>query len=216
MYDLFENQRPDTATKTHLAEGACILHGYALPQVANLLVELKRLTSLAPLRHLITPGGFKMSVAMSNCGKVGWVSDRSGYRYDTLDPESGDPWPDMPTIFTHLAQNAAESAGFSNYSPDACLINNYQPGSRLSLHQDRDENDAHAPIVSVSLGLPATFLFGGFKRRDRPKRYRLDHGDVVVWGGPARFIFHGVLPIAEGHHSLLGNRRVNITFRKVY
>jgi DNA oxidative demethylase len=163
---------------------------------------------------MITPGGFRMSVAMSNCGQVGWITDRSGYRYDVIDPETGRPWPAMPEIFIDIARRAAMRAGYKNFLPDACLINCYEPGARLSLHQDMDERDESAPIVSVSLGLPAVFLFGGLSRTIRPKRYQLAHGDVAVWGGPSRFNFHGIAPLLEGYHPILGGKRINLTFRK--
>jgi len=155
-----------------------------------------------------------MSVAMTNCGALGWVTDRTGYRYDAIDPESGKPWPRIPDSFVRLAAGAAAQAGFERFVPDACLINRYQPGSRLSLHQDRNERDFSEPIVSVSLGLPAVFLFGGLRRGEKANRVPLEHGDVVVWGGPARMRYHGVLPLKQGHHPLLGNRRVNLTFRR--
>ena len=155
-----------------------------------------------------------MSVAMTNCGSVGWVTDRSGYRYDAIDPQSGKPWPAMPAVFRTLAEQAARDAGFDAFAPDACLVNRYQPGARMSLHQDKDENDFGAPIVSVSLGLPAIFLFGGLKRADKPRRFRLEHGDVVVWGGPSRLFFHGVAPLADGEHASMGRQRINLTFRK--
>lgn len=155
-----------------------------------------------------------MSVAMTNCGSVGWVTDRSGYRYDPVDPDSGQRWPAMPPLLRQLAEQAASEAGFAAFAPDACLINCYEPGAKMSLHQDRDERDVGAPIVSVSLGLPATFLFGGLKRSDKTQRYRLAHGDVVVWGGPARLAFHGVAPLADGEHARLGRRRINLTFRR--
>jgi alkylated DNA repair protein (DNA oxidative demethylase) len=163
---------------------------------------------------MVTPGGHQMSVAMTNCGSAGWVTDRSGYRYDSSDPENGKPWPAMPPSFCRLAAQAAAQADFGDFSPDACLINRYQPGAKMSLHQDKDENDFGAPIVSVSLGLPAIFLFGGLKRSDKPRRFPLRHGDVVVWGGPARLVFHGVTPLADGEHILLGRQRINLTFRK--
>jgi DNA oxidative demethylase len=155
-----------------------------------------------------------MSVAMTNCGRAGWVTDRSGYRYDPIDPTSHRPWPAMPAVFMRLATRAATACGFDEFAPDACLINRYEPGSRLSLHQDRNEQDYAAPIVSVSLGLPAVFLFGGVRRTDRPCRIRLESGDVVVWGGPARLAFHGVDPLADGHDALTGRCRINLTFRK--
>jgi len=163
---------------------------------------------------MITPGGYRMSVAMSNCGSTGWITDRSGYRYDSIDPESGRKWPSMPASFLHLAKAAAAEAGFEGFAPDACLINRYEVGARLSLHQDKDEADYSAPIVSVSLGLPATFLFGGLKRTDKTQRIPVIHGDVVVWGGPARLRFHGVLALKAGRHPLLGGYRINLTFRK--
>ena len=198
----------------NLAAGAILLQHFALPSERALLADFAAVTSQAPLRHMVTPGGFRMSVAMTNCGALGWVSDPSGYRYDPLDPESGAPWPRMPDSFVRLAQDAAAQAGFDDFMPDACLVNRYQPGARLTLHQDRNERDFRAPIVSVSLGLPAVFLFGGLKRKDRPMRVPLEHGDVAVWGGPARMRFHGVLPIKEGTHPRLGKQRINLTFRK--
>lgn len=175
---------------------------------------VEQVTAAAPLRHLVTPGGYTMSVAMSNCGALGWVSDRTGYRYTRTDPLSGQPWPPMPDCFARLAGRAAAEAGFHDFRPDACLINRYEPGARLSLHQDRDERDFDAPIVSVSLGLPATFLFGGLARADSAARVPLVHGDVVVWGGVDRLRHHGVLPLADGEHPLLGAQRINFTFRK--
>jgi alkylated DNA repair protein (DNA oxidative demethylase) len=203
-----------TETRETIAEGACLLRGFALGHVSNLIAAIERIEAAAPFRHLETPGGFRMSVAMTNCGEVGWVSDRRGYRYAKHDPLSEKRWPSMPADFLSLAQNAAGAAGFEEFQPDACLINRYEPGARLTLHQDRDENDYREPIVSVSLGLPAVFLFGGNSRKDKTRRIPLRHGDVVVWGGPARLFHHGVLPLKEGHHSLLGRKRINLTFRR--
>lgn len=199
-----------------LEDGAVLLRG-AVDFVATVLIqEVARITQQAPFRHLVTPGGHTMSVAMTNCGRVGWVSDRSGYRYDPLDPDTGKPWPAMPPPFIDLAVRAAADAGFAGYDPDACLINRYVPGAKLSLHRDRDEKDPWAPIVSVSLGLPATFLWGGKRRADPQRRLRLESGDVVVWGGPARFVYHGVAPLKDGEHPLTGATRINLTFRKVF
>ncbi|MDD5277060.1 MAG: DNA oxidative demethylase AlkB [Methylovulum sp.] len=212
-YDLFDDL-PGHTQRLCLQEGAVLLRGFAISAIGNLLAELEKIIIAAPFRHMLTPGAHQMSVAMSNCGQVGWVSDRNGYRYAAIDPETGRAWPEMPAVFLELAQNAAAQAGFAKFLPDACLINCYVPGAKLSLHQDKDERDASAPIVSVSLGLPAVFLFGGQKRTDRPQRYRLVHGDVVVWGGAARFNFHGVAPLADGTHPLLGRRRINLTYRK--
>jgi DNA oxidative demethylase len=215
MLDLFESLASEVESQPEpLGPGAVILRGAAAPTAAQLLGALERMLIQAPLRFMTTPGGYRMSVAMTNCGAAGWVSDRSGYRYDAIDPLTRLPWPAMPSVFTDLACAAAGTAGFKDFFPDACLINRYEPGARLSLHQDRDERDFNAPIVSVSLGLPAVFLFGGTQRSARPRRVSLFHGDVVVWGGAARLNFHGVLPLKEDHHPLLGCCRVNLTFRK--
>lgn len=211
--DLFAT--PSAGARTRLATQAWVLHGYALPHVDALLAGIDTITTRAPFRHLQTPGGHVMQVAMSNCGTYGWCSDRRGYRYDRNDPDSGQPWPALPDAFLQLARDVAAEAGFADHVPDACLINRYAPGTRLSLHQDRDEDDRIAPIVSVSLGLPAVFLFGGLARGDKTLRVPLRHGDVVVWGGVDRMRFHGVLPIRPGCHSLLGEQRLNLTFRKV-
>ena len=209
---------PDLFTRTAaplpLPEGLAWLEGFALAWEDALLESIARITAAAPLRHLTTPGGQQMSVAMTNCGPLGWVSDRRGYRYSETDPESGEPWPALPEAFRDLGAAAARAAGFASFDPDACLINAYAPGARMSLHQDRDERDVSAPIVSVSLGLPAVFLFGGQTRRDRTLRLPLAHGDVVVWGGPARLAFHGVAPVADGQHPRLGRRRLNLTLRR--
>jgi DNA oxidative demethylase len=198
-----------------IAEGAMLLRGFARAIEGDLIAALRDIVAQAPFRHMVTPGGHAMSVAMTNCGGKGWVTDRSGYRYDATDPQTGLPWPAMPPSFRDLAQRAAAEAGFDGFAPQACLINRYAPQAKMSLHQDKDELDLGAPIVSVSLGLPATFLFGGLSRKDRPRRYRLEHGDIAVWGGPARLAFHGVAPLADGDHPRLGRQRINLTFRKV-
>jgi alkylated DNA repair protein (DNA oxidative demethylase) len=211
LFDSLPDVRPSRET---IAEGAVLLRGFARPAEDELIAALREIVEQAPFRHMLTPGGHQMSVAMTNCGSAGWVTDRSGYRYDTIDPESKKPWPPMPASFLALAKQAALEAGFDNFATDACLINRYQPGARMSLHQDRDEGDFGAPIVSVSLGLPAIFLFGGLKRSDKTQRYRLQHGDIAVWGGPARLVFHGVAPLADGEHAVLGRQRINLTFRK--
>lgn len=212
--DLFGPAAP--GDRLALGPQAAVLRSFALPQAEALVAAIAQITRQAPFRHLVTPGGFRMSVAMSNSGTVGWVSDRRGYRYDPRDPEGGLPWPPMPAVFLRLAREAAAQLGFDGYVPDACLINRYIPGARMSLHQDRDEDDAVAPIVSVSLGLPARFQFGGFARSDPPQRCDLLHGDVTVWGGVDRMRFHGVMPLKEGEHPQLGAQRLNLTFRKVF
>ena len=197
-----------------LAPGAIVWRGGARAFDQDLLAAVTEVTAQAPWRHLITPGGFRMSVSMTSCGAAGWVSDRRGYRYDAIDPDSGKPWPAMPEVFNELAAIAAAKAGFHSFNPDVCLINRYVPGARLTLHQDRDERDGRSPIVSVSLGLPALFQFGGLKRSDPTRRIPLVHGDVAVWGGPARFFYHGVLPLKPGCHPLTGEQRINLTFRR--
>jgi len=212
--DLFTGVPDVRPSQEAMAERAVLLRGFALALEADLIADLRAVVEQAPFRHMVTPGGHQMSVAMTNCGSVGWVTDRTGYRYDGIDPESGKPWPAMPPSFRALAGQAAAQAGFDGFSPEACLINRYQPGARMSLHQDKDETDFAAPIVSVSLGLPAIFLFGGSKRSDRPRRFRVEHGDIAVWGGPTRLAFHGVAPLADGEHALMGRQRINLTFRK--
>ncbi|OYW30746.1 MAG: alpha-ketoglutarate-dependent dioxygenase AlkB [Methyloversatilis sp. 12-65-5] len=197
-----------------LAPGAALLRGFALDDASALLAAIDAVAALAPLRHMVTPGGYTMSVATTSCGDLGWTSDAQGYRYAARDPHSDLPWPAMPALFGTLASDAAAQAGFPGFEPDACLINRYAPGARLTLHQDKNERDFGAPIVSVSLGLPATFLLGGIRRTDPTLKLRLVHGDVVVWGGPARLRFHGVLPLAHGTHPLTGTCRVNLTLRK--
>jgi alkylated DNA repair protein (DNA oxidative demethylase) len=209
MAGLFEDEPRDVP----LAPGAVLLGAFARPSEALLLDAIQRVAEHAPFRHMVTPGGRRMSVAMTNCGTAGWVTDRGGYRYDPRDPESGRPWPPMPEAFADLARRAAARAGFEGFVPDACLVNRYEPGARLTLHQDKDERDFAAPIVSVSLGLPAVFLFGGTRRSETPRRVPLAHGDVVVWGAASRLRYHGVLPLKEGHHSLLGGYRINLTLR---
>jgi alkylated DNA repair protein (DNA oxidative demethylase) len=213
MMDLFDGHRVEPRRET-LAEGAALLRGFALPDAGRLLAGVVSIAEAAPFRRMVTPGGYTMSVAMTNCGTVGWVTDRSGYRYDRADPEIGRSWPGFPPGFAELAGRAAAEAGFPGYCPDSCLINRYEAGAQLSLHQDRNERDYAEPIVSVSLGLPAVFLFGGLRRADRPRRIALAHGDVVVWGGPARMIFHGVMPLADGDHPATGRCRINLTFRR--
>ena len=208
--DLFDESGADRAARL----GLTYLAGFALPLEQELLAAIDEVAQVAPLRHMLTPGGQRMSVAMTNCGKVGWVTDRKGYRYDPLDPQTGRPWPLLPACFTRLAESAAAEAGFPSFRPDVGLINRYEPGARMSLHQDRDERDYSSPIVSVSLGLAATFLFGGRKRADRPHRLPLQHGDVVVWGGPNRLNFHGVAPVVDGSHPTVGRKRWNLTMRK--
>ncbi len=212
--DLFDQLPVAPQEPEWLEPGALVLRGFALAQAADLLQAVESIAATSPFRHLITPGGKRMSVAMTNCGPLGWISDRTGYRYGPTDPDTGKPWPDMPVAFRQLARNAAEAAGYPGFAPDACLINRYTPGTRLSLHQDRDEGNYDHPIVSVSLGIPAVFLWGGGARADKARRVGLWHGDVVVWGGPARLRFHGVLPLAEAEHPLTGGVRINLTFRK--
>lgn len=201
-------------SQEQLADGAVLLRRFALSRDRELLDALREIEARAPFRHMVTPGGFTMSVAMTNCGSLGWVSEETGYRYDTDDPVTGDPWPAMPPVFLALATEAASAGGYAGFIPDACLINRYEPGARLTLHQDRNERDFRWPIVSVSLGLPAVFQFGGMKRAEPLLRVALEHGDVAVWGGPARLRYHGVKALKESEHPLTGRCRINLTFRR--
>jgi alkylated DNA repair protein (DNA oxidative demethylase) len=196
-----------------IGPAAFVLHGFALSQADALLSAIRQVVVHAPFRNMVTPGGFTMSVAMTNCGRLGWTTDRLGYRYTEADPETGKPWPAMPDTLQSLAREAAAEAGFDDFTPDACLINRYLPGTRLTLHQDKNERDYAAPIVSVSLGMPAVFLWGGHARADRATRIPLTHGDVVVWGGEDRLRYHGVAPLKEVPHLLMGAQRLNLTFR---
>lgn len=211
---LFDDLPGPRLSREALGPGTAILNGFALGVDAELVSALNTVVESAPLRHMVTPGGFRMSVAMTNCGRLGWVTDRTGYRYDEIDPQTGLQWPAMPPVFLRLATNAARAAGFLMFIPDACLINRYEPSARLSLHQDKNERDFGQPIVSVSLGLPAIFQFGGSERSDKTLRIPVIHGDVIVWGGPARLRYHGVAPLKEGNHPLLSGYRYNLTFRK--
>lgn len=216
--DLFDSTPPDMPACQRLAPGALLLRQFArehdAQQHSGYLFTFKTVTRSAPLRHQLTPGGHMMSVAMTSCGDLGWVSSKSGYCYSPADPQSGMPWPAIPQTWRAMAVLAARRAGYSSFNPDACLINEYAPGAKMGLHQDRDEQDLSQPIVSVSLGLPAVFLFGAGKRTDKPQRIGLTDGDVVVWGGPARLAFHGVAPLADGEHPVWGARRINLTFRR--
>jgi alkylated DNA repair protein (DNA oxidative demethylase) len=213
MPDLFDTLAPTQPVTEIMADGAMLLRGAALPYEKDMLSALVDIAAQSPFRHMVTPGGFTMSVAMTNCGTAGWVTDRSGYRYDRNDPETGRPWPAMPVCFFDLAVEAATRVGYPDFRPDACLINRYEPGARLSLHQDKNERDFANPIVSVSLGLPATFQFGGLKRTGSVKKYALRHGDVAVWGGPSRLCYHGVPELKDGIHETVGRMRINLTFR---
>lgn len=211
---LFDDPGPVRESREPLGAGAWVLRGFARNSAQALLEAVSAVAALAPFRHMETPGGFQMSVGMTNCGALGWLTDRRGYRYAAIDPDGGRRWPSMPDVFLDLAIRAAAEAGYRAFAPDACLINRYEPGARLSLHQDRNEQDFGSPIVSASLGLPATFQFGGARRSDRCARVLLQHGDVVVWGGLSRLNYHGVLPLKSGHHPLSGRARINLTFRR--
>lgn len=211
--DLFDGSRPSSVSARPLAPGTILLRAFASDETGRVLEAVRSIEAAAPFRHMVTPGGFRMSVAMTNSG-IGWVTDRCGYRYDAVDPETGTPWPTIPSVLSVLASHAAEVAGFHGFAPDACLINRYEPGAKMSLHQDKNERDFRQPIVSVSLGLPVMFLWGGERRSDRPRRIPLESGDVVVWGGPSRLVFHGVDKLPDGTHPLTGPCRYNLTFRR--
>jgi alkylated DNA repair protein (DNA oxidative demethylase) len=214
MKDLFDALQLDHASREAMADGAVILRGKALAFETDILAALQTITAISPFRHMTTPGGFVMSVAMTNCGAAGWVTDRTGYRYDRIDPLTEKPWPALPDCFRDLAVASADDAGYPDFLPDACLINRYEPGARLSLHQDKNERDYSQPIVSVSLGLPATFQFGGMTRNAPVRKFGLRHCDVVVWGGASRLCYHGVTELNDGEHDKLGRMRINLTFRR--
>lgn len=210
---LFADDDAHLPASEAFADGATLLRGF-VDNDREVIEAIRGVTEKSPFRHMVTPGGLQMSARLTSCGAVGWVSDRHGYRYEACDPLSGLPWPGIPAALLDLAGRAAAAGGYAGFEPDACLVNEYQVGARMSLHQDRDERDFSQPIVSVSLGLPATFVFGGLRRTDPVRRLRLKHGDVVVWGGPTRLNFHGILPISPGHHPVVGARRINLTFRR--
>ncbi len=213
--DLLAVDEPENGVRrVALGARASLLRGFARECAPQLVAAINSIAVISPFRHMVTPGGWTMSVAMTNCGAAGWITDRTGYRYDPIDPATGRRWPALPEIFVNLAAEAADTAGFRGFRPDACLVNHYAPGARLSLHQDRNERDFDQPIVSVSLGLPAIFLWGGKTRADKVQRVPLIHGDVVVWGGPDRLRFHGVHCLAEGKHKLTGACRFSLTFRR--
>ena len=212
--NLFESVSQTEVPREILCTGAVMLRGFAQKYQTQLFAGLKEVTAKAPFRHMVTPGGFRMSVGMTNCGALGWITDETGYRYDRVDPETKEAWPEMPDPFLTVASSAAAEAGFDEFFSDACLINRYEPGSKLSLHQDKNERDFEQPIVSVSLGVPAVFLFGGLRRSDKTQRIPVEHGDVIVWGGPARLRYHGIMPLKENFHPLTGRTRFNLTFRK--
>jgi DNA oxidative demethylase len=212
--DLFAEMSPDEKPTEQLADGAVLLRGYARGSAQKLMAAVRQAETVSPFRYMVVRGGHRMSVEMTNCGCLGWVSDEGGYRYDSLDPLTGQHWPPMPESFRQVAANAAAEAGYRYFETDACLINRYAPGARMGLHQDKNEQDYDAPIVSVSLGLPAIFLFGGMRRSDSTRRILLESGDVVVWGGPTRLVYHGVLKLADGEDPITGRYRINLTFRK--
>lgn len=214
--DLFENTDREMSQVENLAfaDGALLLPKFCLPNEAQIVADLNQILAVSPLRHMVTPGGHSMSVAMTNCGELGWVSDKKGYRYTALEPNTGAPWQPMPESFLRLANSAAAQAGYTNFVPDACLINQYQTGAKMGLHQDKDEQDFSQPIVSVSLGCAARFLFGGAKRTDKTNKILLQHGDVIVWGGKSRLNYHGIMPLQANKHAVFGAIRFNLTFRK--
>lgn len=199
----------------NISKESFLFKGMLLPEEDNLLQEIKRVLKCNYWREISTPGGKPMSIKITNCGDFGWYSDKNGYRYSQLDPLTGKPWCKIPDLLKYFAQTAADMSGYSNFEPDCCLMNRYEVGSKLSLHQDIDEQDFSQPIVSFSFGLPADFIFGGLSRSDKVKKYTLENGDVFVFGGQDRLRFHGVDKLKSGNSSYkVGNIRINLTFRK--
>jgi len=215
MEDLFSATPGGETAREVLGEGAVLMRRWLAGRETDVMAAIEGVAARAPFRFLTTPGGHVMSVAMTGCGDLGWHSDRAGYRYVATDPVTARPWPAMPDLLRAIAADAAAAAGYAGFAPEACLINRYEPGARLSLHQDKDEGALDQPIVSLSLGVAATFLWGGADRATRPRRLRLESGDVVVWGGPTRLNYHGVAPLAQGWSALGGVFRFNVTFRAV-
>jgi alkylated DNA repair protein (DNA oxidative demethylase) len=209
---LFDPATPEP--RRDVAPGAFLLPQFARADEHALTAAIASIAAVAPFRRMTTPGGRTMSVAMTNCGACGWITDARGYRYEAADPTTGRTWPTIPVVFARLATAAAAAAGYPGFEPNACLVNRYEPGARMTLHRDENERDTAQPIVSVSLGLPAVFLFGGLLRTDGVHRIEVRHGDVVVWGGPSRLAFHGVLPVRDGVHPVIGRCRLNLTFRR--
>lgn len=216
MQDLFDISGPDGVWQEALGSGATWIHGFLVAHADMVMADIAGVVAHSPYRHLTTPGGKRMSVGMSNCGAEGWVSDRAGYRYQSTDPVTAKPWPPMPSRLRALAQRAADDSGYPGFEPTVCLINYYAPGARMGLHQDKDEANLTAPIVSFSLGLAATFIWGGWQRVGTTQRIMLRHGDAVVWGGEDRLRFHGVAPLKDGEHPLTGHARINLTFRQTH
>ena len=214
MSDLFSDVTEKPVWSENLGPGSVLLHAFAWSVTDLLYEDIQRVIKHSPFRQMVTAGGYTMSVSTTNCGDLGWVSDRKGYRYEPQDPLTRSPWLAMPESLGQLAVKAAQEAGYPNFEPDACLINRYDIGCKMSLHQDRDEKDYQWPVVSVSLGLPAVFMFGGAERSDPYSNILLEHGDVMVWGGPDRLRFHGIKPVKKGEHPLCGSARLNLTFRK--
>lgn len=196
-----------------LAEGAVILRGFARDVGKELLLHIAAIAGVSPFRHLIMANGMPMAVAITNCGPLGWISTVKGYRYSSTDPMTGRPWPGMPASFHTLAVQAAHAAGFEGFNPGVCIINRYTVGTHLHMHQDRDETRDAQPVVSVSLGLPAKFRFGGQGKGQPARLVPLEHGDVAVWGGRSRMAYHGIAPLEPGTHPLTGDVRLNLTFR---
>lgn len=207
--DLFSDNEP-----IPIAESAWLLRGYVRESAEQVVEAMRSVIRQAPLRSMQVPGGHRMSVLTTSCGDWGWVSDLEGYRYAAQDPSTGKEWPRMPDLLKRLAVDGAVRAGFEGFDPDACLINCYRPGAKMGLHQDRNERDRTEPILSISLGLSATFMFGGLKRGDPVRRFPLEHGDMLAWGGASRMVYHGVMPVKAGEHPMLGGWRVNLTFRR--
>lgn len=201
---------PSIAITSH----AVLFPARAQHQDTDILSWIHAVEAVAPFRTMTTPRGLPMKAAITNAGTVGWVSDRHGYRYSAVDPMTGKPWPVLNDDVVNLVCQAAGDAGFPGFRPDVCLINRYDVGAGMGAHRDEDEQDFSAPIVSISLGLPARFFFGGLERTGPTVAVPLAHGDVLVWGGPDRLRYHGVRPLKPGSHPLTGSRRFNLTFRK--
>lgn len=209
MPDLFSNNRPPIE---EIYPDLFVLANFV--DTNPLMVQVERITKVSPFRKMMTPNGHYTGVALTNCGDFGWTSDRNEYRYSSSDPLNNQPWLAIPESFKALAKNAAHVAGFKDFEPDACLINQYLIGTKLGSHQDKNEKDFSQPIVSVSIGLSAVFQIFGNQRAGQAINYRLYDGDVVVWGNSARLCYHGVRTLSAAELDPTCQQRINITFRK--
>ncbi|THJ30850.1 DNA oxidative demethylase AlkB [Lampropedia aestuarii] len=211
-FDLFADSPEEQ--RVALGPQAVVLRQKASPLAAELVARIEDVLQHSPLYQMATPGGKPLSVRTTSCGTHGWSSDPTGYSYVRHHPLTDQAWPEIPAAWSALATEAAQEAGFAQFAPDTCLINQYGLDSKMALHQDRSEQDLRQPVVSISLGMSALFLWGGMQRSDKPAHVLLHHGDMVVWGGVDRLRFHGIKHLTGAPHPQLGAMRYNLTLRR--